>query len=671
MANFFIGKIPAPKNGSQNLQLTGKYYEADQGWFNGLQVGDYAFIVSGSKVLFWQAKKWENQPNGGVRMNFNELVGDCGIRPVEFTALKFFNLDVNNTVKLTRSTASEKKAFFKLSLDNNNPIDISQISNPIYLKNNFRKIFLYSSLKDANNDTTATNDIQVYQKNSGFDIINKPFIQWNNSFISNPNPTGPKKENTKKKFTLSNGVSRSEIKASIQAFYDLFYSETEPSNTLGNTTPSITPKNANPGSLTSQTSVKKHPLNLILYGPPGTGKTYHTIDKALEIIEGKNSGHDTEKFNDLKNKGRIVFTTFHQSMSYEDFIEGIKPETVSKKVTYDVKPGILKKFCYDIIKKQINPNKPETVTDDQVQEKIKKFESETKKDSDKEDEKVDRYVLIIDEINRGNVANIFGELITLIEEDKRLGNKEALTVKLPYSNEEFGVPSNLYIIGTMNTADRSVEALDTALRRRFSFEEMMPEPELLQDKKETDANMKYYRVVKGNSTLYCLKDILQTINDRIEILKDRDHLIGHSYFMIKEKDSNGNDIDKTTFDLNKTEDSNILKSIFFDEIIPLLQEYFYGDYEKIMMVIGGGFFKKEPKSQVNFALNNNNNNNYNFEQTENIFHILSKKDTESKKDAEFLDDALRKLMNIKVTNEEETKKSLEQAADSISNNGNN
>ena len=633
MANFFIGKIP-PKKDRQDPQLTGKYYEADQGWFNGLQVGDYAFIVSGSKVLFWQAKKWENQPNGGVRMNFNELVGDCGIRHYELTALKFFNLDVNNTVKLTRSTASEKKAFFKLSLDNNNPIDISQISNPIYLKNNFRKIFLYSSLKDANNDTTATNDIQVYQKNSGFDIINKPFIQWNNSFISNPNPTGPKKENTQKKFTLSNGVSRSEIKASIQAFYDLFYSETEPSNTLGNTTPSITPKNANPGSLTSQTSVKKHPLNLILYGPPGTGKTYHTIDKALEIIEGKNSGHDTEKFNDLKNKGRIVFTTFHQSMSYEDFIEGIKPKFDKRdnNLKYPIKPGIFKQLCY-----------------------------RAKNDKD------NKYVLIIDEINRGNVANIFGELITLIEDDKR----GKLSVKLPYSNEDFRVPKNLYIIGTMNTADRSVEALDTALRRRFSFEEMMPEPELLQDKNETNANMKYYRVVKGNTTLYYLKDILQTINDRIEILKDRDHLIGHSYFMIKEKDSNGKEKDKTMFNLDDPNDSEILIDIFFDKIIPLLQEYFYGDYEKIMMVIGGGFFKKEPKSQVNFALNNNNNNNYNFEQTENIFHILSKKDTESKKDAEFLDDALRKLMNIKVTNEEETKKSLEQAADSISNNGNN
>ena len=389
-------------------------------------------------------------------------------------------------------------------------------------------------------------------------------------------------------------------------------------------------------------TTEKPPLNLILYGPPGTGKTYKTVDKTLErlltkqdldtLLKDKNIEKEkreaqVEKFNSLKNEGRIVFTTFHQSMSYEDFIEGIKPETFedqinkTKTVTYEVKSGIFKQLC-----------------------------EKAKKDLD------NKYVLIIDEINRGNVANIFGELITLIEEDKRLtpGKTNIYTVELPYSNEEFGVPSNLYIIGTMNTADRSVEALDTALRRRFSFEEMMPKPELLQDYNISDVD-------------FTLADILDTINSRIEVLKDRDHLIGHSYFMIKDKD--GNDIKELNLD-NQVH-SNILKNIFFDKIIPLLQEYFYGDYEKIMMVIGGGFFKKEPKSQVNFALNNNNNNNYNFEQTENIFHILSKKDSESKKDAEFLDDALRKLMNIKVTNEKETKKSLEPAADSISNNGNN
>lgn len=286
------------------------------------------------------------------------------------------------------------------------------------------------------------------------------------------------------------------------------------------------------------TKEKKHPLNLILYGPPGTGKTYHTVNKALEIIDGTIGTHDINKFNQLKKEGRIVFTTFHQSMSYEDFIEGIKPKFDKRdnNLKYPIKPGIFKQLCY-----------------------------RAKNDKD------NKYVLIIDEINRGNVANIFGELITLIEKDKRLGEKEQLTVKLPYSNEEFGVPSNLYIIGTMNTADRSVEALDTALRRRFSFEEMMPKYDLKELKKEV--------------CYHNLSDILRTINSRIELLKDRDYLIGHSYFM-------------------KVNSEDDLKTVLLDKIIPLLQEYFYGDYEKILMVLGDGFVKEEtPK--VAFAGNRN------------------------------------------------------------------
>ncbi len=341
-------------------------------------------------------------------------------------------------------------------------------------------------------------------------------------------------------------------------------------------------------------------LNLILYGPPGTGKTYHTVNKALEILLSKqemtellNGESDLEKvdrkkllekFKELKDRGQIVFTTFHQSMSYEDFIEGIKPITSDKgEVTYEVKPGILKKFCYDIIKKQINPQKPEDVTDDQVQEKIKAkiIEKAEEQNDNKEDEKVDRYVLIIDEINRGNVANIFGELITLIEDDKRLtpGKTNIYTVKLPYSNEEFGVPSNLYIIGTMNTADRSVEALDTALRRRFSFEEMMPDYNLDE--------------LKTNVGSYELHKILKTINTRIEVLKDRDHLIGHSYFMGLPQQYDGSIL------------PDDLKTVFFDKVIPLLQEYFYGDYEKIQMILGDGFVVKDGDVEnATFASNN-------------------------------------------------------------------
>jgi 5-methylcytosine-specific restriction protein B len=187
------------------------------------------------------------------------------------------------------------------------------------------------------------------------------------------------------------------------------------------------------------------------------------------------------------------------------------------------------------------------------------------------------YILIIDEINRGNVSQIFGELITLIEPDKRAGMPEALEVTLPYSKEKFSVPPNLYIIGTMNTADRSVEALDTALRRRFSFKEMAPDYDLLTGKKVHDID---------------LGSLLKTINNRIEALLDKDHAIGHSYFLR----------------VLKAECS--LKDVFFNEIIPLLQEYFYGNYSRIELVLGTAFVKSEQITQGTFAKSAANNDGF-------------------------------------------------------------
>ena len=185
------------------------------------------------------------------------------------------------------------------------------------------------------------------------------------------------------------------------------------------------------------------------------------------------------------------------------------------------------------------------------------------------------HVLIIDEINRGNVSSIFGELITLLESDKRKGNKEELEVTLPYSKEQFTVPNNLHIIGTMNTADRSVEALDTALRRRFSFVEVMPEPSLI----SSHGSLK---VTSGNINGIDVVKVLETINDRITILIDRDHSIGHSYFM----------------NIKNIED---LRLVFKDKIVPLLQEYFYGDYGKIGLVLGDGFVIHHKKVNSPFA----------------------------------------------------------------------
>ena len=253
--------------------------------------------------------------------------------------------------------------------------------------------------------------------------------------------------------------------------------------------------------------------------------------EAYSILEEvKNYHPNPDKF--IKN---YEFVTFHQSFSYEDFIEGIKPnlDEEESNVSYRIEDGIFKKMCL-------------------------------KADADREN----RYALFIDEINRGNVSSIFGELITLIEDDKRLGEENELRAKLPYSKTELGVPPNLHIIGTMNTADRSVEALDTALRRRFVFEEIMPRPELLR-------NIEF----KG----FNLKELLNTINERIEALLDRDHTIGHSYFI-----------------KIKSGDTEALQEAFENKIIPLLQEYFYHDYEKVALILGSGFVERK-EGKVSFA----------------------------------------------------------------------
>ncbi|WP_188109493.1 AAA family ATPase [Sulfurimonas indica] len=221
------------------------------------------------------------------------------------------------------------------------------------------------------------------------------------------------------------------------------------------------------------------------------------------------------------------FITFHQSYGYEEFVEGIKAIPAGEmgnedgeEMIYQVTDGIFKKMAERAKK---NPNY--------------------------------KYALFIDEINRGNISKIFGELITLIEDGKRLGQDEGMEIVLPYSNSSFGVPDNLYIIGTMNTADRSIALMDTALRRRFEFTEMMPDLEVVKNVSVEDINV--YK-------------LLETINKRIEYLYDRDHTIGHAYFMrLKEENNLGT-----------------LATIFKNKIIPLLQEYFYDDWEKIRLVLG-------------------------------------------------------------------------------------
>ena len=398
------------------------------------------------------------------------------------------------------------------------------------------------------------------------------------------------------------------------------------------------------------------PLNQILFGAPGTGKTYHTKKMAVEIINGKKARTREEinkEYEELIEAGQIVFTTFHQSLSYEDFIEGIKPETIDGNVTYEVKDGIFKSICKNAFSKEITSDNFEVVyqklldeIDNSVDNKLvletldhpkeftiykntknnirlhskteKAYEAVIKKEVLehylKTGEALDwapytksvanyiiekynyiqneaiepkKHVLIIDEINRGNVSAILGELITLLEEDKRKGNKEHTEAVLPYSGNKFSVPNNVYIIGTMNTADRSVEALDTALRRRFSFVEMQPNPDILSKVGEVD-----------------LSKLLKTINQRIELLIDKDHQIGHSYFI-------------------GIEDLDGLKRTFKDKIIPLLEEYFYGDFGKIGLVLGGAFIESV-ENKTTFPKNFEYEKD--FLEDKKIYHITPSKD---------------------------------------------
>ena len=176
--------------------------------------------------------------------------------------------------------------------------------------------------------------------------------------------------------------------------------------------------------------------------------------------------------------------------------------------------------------------------------------------------KVANKVFIIDEINRGNISKIFGELITLIEETKRAGAKECIAVKLPYSGDLFSIPNNVYIIGTMNTADRSIALIDTALRRRFSFIEMMPESKVLENHGIDK--------IKVDGKSLDIANMLNKMNERITILYDREHQIGHSFF----------------FPIKDNQNIETLEAIFKNKIIPLLQEYFYEDYGKIQFVLG-------------------------------------------------------------------------------------
>lgn len=282
-----------------------------------------------------------------------------------------------------------------------------------------------------------------------------------------------------------------------------------------------------------------------------TGTIYRKGTDLFERVDGlsekkwiltEDGKIEADEVEDVVNTERLAeadfyfsLVTFHQSYGYEDFIEGIYAETEDGQIHYSVKDGVFKEFCN---RAKEYPNK--------------------------------NFLFVIDEINRGNISKIFGELITLIEPCKRLGKEEGLSITLPYSGDIFGVPQNVFILGTMNTADRSIALMDTALRRRFEFIERMPDADIIRDE-------------VGEIDGIEIADILQVMNDRIEFFYDREHTLGHAFFLnistIKE-----------------------LQSVYENKIIPLLQEYFYEDYEKIQAVlndINGIYIKRESKQSIN------------------------------------------------------------------------
>lgn len=256
---------------------------------------------------------------------------------------------------------------------------------------------------------------------------------------------------------------------------------------------------------------------------------------------------------------RHTFITFHQSFSYEDFIEGIRPQVVGEdtdqgeRLVYRVEPGVLQRAAERALHL--------TGFEGTLHEFCTMLSTEDRAAYTRE---APQHVIAIDEINRGNVSRIFGELISVVESSKRLGAEHELIVTLPYSRQRFGIPANLCFLGTMNTADRSIESLDTALRRRFHFREMRPRYDLLNGLE-----------VEGID----VEKLLRRINERLTVLLGRDHQIGHSYFLpLRQEQSAGRSLKLVR-----------LQELFREELLPLLQEYFYSDYSKIGLVLGADF----------------------------------------------------------------------------------
>lgn len=703
----FFGKI---KPNANNQQINEAYYETfSPAKLGELQLGDYAFIISGNQVHLWKAKD-RVDIDGHPKMVFDVILKNLPLSSQKFIAFKYFRLDSSLMVLTVRQSP---KAFYPIQVVGSKLTEGMLTNIETYKdEQNFRKILITPTpgVLDANSP-----DIQLYFKDGQLHIQQSAFFDAElfPHFIDNLNKLGRgRREKDKALAKVKAGATAPTVytysQLPILRMYDALF------NPYGDQEVPITDSNDDDDEKftvsDADASLELSSFNQIYYGPPGTGKTYQVLksfcieeetmlakkQQRIKLDMNSNFWHlapgrhgylwnDLQKgdvlgyewsgkdWGDLKqlspkhvededggsyqlisylreveegdyicvisgrkflgiaevtdsynfaqaienpfkfqtvpvkwlkkfekplylnasqtktfvrlNNGKrwtsllailrengfyfhddeiaenkvtkpknYTFITFHQSFSYEDFIQGIKPvlpesedEQTSGKLQYEMVPGIFYLAC-DRAAQLAGYKDLQDCLGDSKKNRQKKF----RKDNLLE------YYLIIDEFNRGNVAAIFGELITLIEDDKRLGTDEEIVLELPYSKTPFGVPFNLRVIGTMNTADRSIEALDTAFRRRFSFQEILPEPnELRFEVDGLDIN---------------LRSLLTTINTRVEKLLSRDHTIGHAY-LIKVNNLEG------------------LKQAFANKIIPLLQEYFYGDYGKVGLVLGESFLE--------------------------------------------------------------------------------
>lgn len=742
MAKLYFGKISTDSKFAPQFQQN--YYaggKKNSSWYNGLEVGDYVFpIFEQSIAKLWRVKEFSEQPNPinnrGGSVNF-EVIKEFN-PPISisstFARYKHFVLNLNLVNKSVKSTAKEHIGFFPIDVTANCPdvpqIDFNALRNIyIILEEQISMIKLNEDdicliLDDINN--LKLKSIKIFKNNtlSEYESLLKLYKDKNpngmNSLYALLNVAiedkRPNKENylkividdLKKKglFLVNNPI----------AMYDYVFvsrRKRKVNKDVDVNEPDNEPDIDEEFSIEEFEEykdlielVEKNP-NLILYGPPGTGKTYSAF-KLIELRESNISKKDV-RIEDMIDEGRVRIVTFHQSFSYEEFVEGIRPlfnpegETESSDIRYEIKDGILKEIANNAISNQIrvftdieglnsnskiwkislgakNVNEEEMFNDalktnsisigfdddkdltDWDYDKIYELLDNPKKEikpthnansvnyfvnemqigdivlvfankksikaigiitgtykwkkelvnkhahrrdvrwlkifkqpyeilrfnnnyeltrptvyplkrmnlnnvkelldlaSDHNLDKVKNaqlFYLVIDEINRANISKVFGELITLLEKDKRDNTK----IRLPYSQKDFSLPSNLVIIGTMNTADRSIAILDTALRRRFYFREIEPDVDVIRRTNELVGEIN-------------ICELFETINERITLKLDRDHRIGHSYFL-------------------NIHNIEVLKTIWYYQIIPLIMEYFYNDGEVISSIIGSSFIDKK------------------------------------------------------------------------------